>query len=763
MKKVTLLLTLICLSANNCFAQYNVGIGNGFSFDSFNQLSDLNGFAIFSVGIGQGHAQSSTTVELIPNVWKGTTSTNWSTASNWHYQYVPASNADIYFYSTPTNHAYLDQNRTVGSINNAQPNFSLHTNGFKLTLTDSIKQSNDATIDARSSGSTVEFAGLANQLIPANTFTNNEVNTLIINNSADVNLAGEMRVLNTITAISGRLNTVANLGTITYAGTAAQTIESGLFTSDIVYNLVADNANGVIQNSDFTIQNNFTINAAKFYQINPNKCLTVNGTVTNNAGANGLVIKAASNESNGTFIYPQNQTVNATVEFYSKAWWNKTDPEPTNRYKWQFFGSPVSSITAGPTFDGAYVRKHNEAGTGAGRSNEPVKRWLQLVNESEIIPFAGYEIVQEAPVTYSIKGTLVNSDFASGQLNYTSGAENPGMYIYANPYTASIDIANFRNADFGSETEHTIYIYNTGSLKDWTTANNLTGSSPGQYIATPIQHANYPELGLPRYIPSMQAFLIRKLNFDTNNLTNFTFNIPYSVVKAKNTLQLRAKQATQTHTNIEVNGSRFSDKVWLLTQNECSKDFDNGWDAQKLSGSILTPQLMIREKAVDFQINTVNDINDTYLAFQAGEDENYTLTFNHSNTSELYPKIYLIDIQENKTTDISNTGSSYSFSQKPTNTAETRFKIVTQLDNSTAITETKQATTIFVYNKNIVVDARNTNGGDLNIYDTNGKTLFTRKIQSTGIETIETNLQKGVYIVKFTSTQGVRIINAVIN
>lgn len=81
--------------------------------------------------------------------------------------------------------------------------------------------------------------------------------------------------------------------------------------------------------------------------------------------------------------------------------------------------------------------------------------------------------------------------------------ENPGMYIYANPYTAAIDIANFRNEDFGAETEHTIYIYNTGSLKDWTTANNLTGSSPGQYIATPIQHANYPGIGLPRYIPSM--------------------------------------------------------------------------------------------------------------------------------------------------------------------------------------------------------------------------------------------------------------------
>lgn len=763
MKKFTLLLTLICMSAFNSFAQYNVGIGNGFSFDSFNQLSDQSGFAIFSVGSGQGHSQNATTVDLIPNVWKGSTSTNWGTASNWHYQFVPASNADIYIHTTPLRHAYLDQNRTVGSIYNAQSNFTLQTNGYKLAITGSINLSNGATMDARSNGSTIEFSGTSMQLIPASTFTNNEVNALLINNASSVNLAGNIRILTSISASNGRLNTVTNLGTVTYAGTSTQTIESGIFTSDVVYNLTADNANGVIQNSDFSIQNNFTINSAKFYQINPNKCLTVNGSVTNSAGVDGLRIKAASNESNGSFIYPQGQTVNATVEFYSKAWWNKSDPVTSNIYKWQFFGSPVNSVTAAPTFDGAYVRKHNEAGTGAGKNNTPLKRWLQLINSSVITPFNGYEIVQQAPVTYSIKGALVNNNFTSGQLNYTTGAEDPGNYLFANPYTAAIDIANFRNEDFGAETEKTIYIYNTGSLSDWTNQNGARGSNAGQYIATPIQHANYPEIGLPRYIPSMQAFMIRKLNKDNTNLTNFTFNIPYTVIKAKNCDLLRSKKATQTYTSIEVCGSRYTDKTWLITQDECSKDFDNGWDAQKLVGSALTPQLMIRDKSTDFQINTVNDINNTYIAFKAGEDENYKLTFNHSNTSELYPKIYLIDIQENKTTDISNTGSTYSFVQKPASTAETRFKIVTQLDNATAIAENKQTSTMFVFNKNIVVDMRNTNEGVLNVFDSNGKTVLTRKIQSTEIETIKTNLQKGVYIVKLTSTQGVSIINAIIN
>lgn len=756
MKKVILLLTLIYLSAYNCFAQYNVGIANGFSSDSFNQLSDLSGFAIFSVGNGQGYTQSASTVDLIPNVWKGTQNSNWENSANWHYQYIPNIDSDIYISDieghAPLNHLVLNSDKEIGSLFSANSAWNIDLNGYKLAIKGTISSNNVSKIDARNSNSIITFAGSATQDFSSDVFVDSKLSNLIINNPAHVNLSGNLNLTDTIASNSGRLNTVTNTATLTYAGNAQQTIGSRIFHSDQVYNLVIDNENGVIQNGDFTIQNNFTINAAKRYQINTNNCLTVNGTVTNNANSGGLIIKAASGENNGSFIFPQGQTVNATVEFFSKASWDKSDPVSTNIYKWQYFGPPATQVIAMPTFDMSYVRQYNEAGKGAGTNNNPVKRWLQLSRSSILSPFAGYEIVQQNPCTYSISGTLVNRDYNSGPMNYTTGADYPGMYILSNPYTASIDIANFRSEDFGTETEKTIYQYSTGSLYQW--SQSSMGIGQGQYYAVPLEYAANEHMGLPRYISSMQGFMIRKLNPNTSNTENFTFKIPYNIVKVKNTTQQRIKAYENAYTSIEVSGSRFTDKVWLNTNEGCTNDFDNGFDAYKMSGSVLSPQIMMRENGKDYQINTLPCLNNATLAFKAGEDENYELVVSNHNTSQYYSTLYLIDLHEGITIDISGLKTTYSFSQQASSTPQERFRIVTQQDVSTSNNTQNHTAPIFVYHKNIVVDVRYTGKGILTLYNTEGKIVFKKEIESEHIENIKTSVVRGIYLVRFNADNG---------
>ena len=84
-------------------------------------------------------------------------------------------------------------------------------------------------------------------------------------------------------------------------------------------------------------------------------------------------------------------------------------------------------------------------------------------------------------------GKTINRDFNSGPLAKTSTSVvpdvlYPGQILLANPYTTAIDI---RQITFGSDVLQTIYMYNTGTFKQWTIGNqgNKLGSQPGQYTA----------------------------------------------------------------------------------------------------------------------------------------------------------------------------------------------------------------------------------------------------------------------------------------
>lgn len=556
----------------------------------------------------------------------------------------------------------------------------------------------------------------------------------------------------TITGVnaSNTIDAVSSHSTVKYGGDESQIIGLNHFLNNQIYNLVIDNSVGVIQNTDINVINDFTIATSKVYQINPEILLTVNGEVNNLSGVNGFIIKSNSAQANGSFIFPQGQQVAATVQFYSKASWNLAGGAG-GKYKWQYFGVPITKETmlkASPIFDGSYIRKYNEAGNGAGTSNVPVKRWLQLTGSSLLEPFVGYEIVQSGAKTYNIKGELVNSDYNSGALNYTIGADYPGQYIFSNPYVASIDI---KELVFGSETEASVYQYNTGSQNDWIANSGTYGSLAGQYTVSPQAIAG--EAGIPQYIPSMQGFLVQKLNDNALNLDNFTFNIPYNSVRVKNTTQQRAPKKEKTHMIIDIAGSRFSDKVWIFLNPNCSRDFDNGWDGRKMLGSSVAPQLCVRDFNNDLQISAIDDINNTILAFQPGEDSLYKLTFTHNLMDDFYSELYLIDLETSKFVDISESGSTYTFSTVSSGLLQERFKIVTYSGTTTSQFSLEDSDfEFFAYKQSLIIHNGSKKFGKLKIVDLTGEVLQTYQINDNPITHLKPGLKPGVYIVIWEST-----------
>ena len=688
--------------------------------------------------------------EVDMNRWKGTVDNQWNLIDNWTALTIPAADESIYFDDAAMNILTQDQDRSITSLYNNTA-YYVDLNGKKLTVKGDFYNQGATQIDASIANSNLELNGSAAQTIGPNLLLNNTVQTLTISNSLNVSLNSPLTVLNDITATAGRLDATTNTPAITYGGTAAQNLNGNAFTNNKLYDLVVDNSAGVSLASDLTVQNTLTINSTRLLTIPTQKSMNVFGTITNNAGVNGLVIKASPDgtTANGTLIFNNDAftPVPATVEMYSKASWNRT-AAADNRYKWQFIGVPVQSMTVNNNFSGAFIRKHNEPGTAALGNY-----WIQLQNGATLTSFTGYEIVQAAAKVYTFQGNLENQSQTNMVLSYTPEAKYPGQHIIGNSYTAAIDITQL---SFGTNTEASVYLYNTGTYNDWYTnsPNSVDPSStPGQYVVSTPGTAGSGSI--PSQIPSMAAYLV--IPMVTNTSTADTITIPYSAVAIKNTDLQRARAVSKIFTTIDVKGSRYSDRMWIFSNASCTRNFDNGWDGRKFLGSPYTPQLYAQEADGDYQIDAVDNINNTELAFMTGEDTNYTLTFTHDNYDLQYSgyDLFLLDLVDNTKTDITQSGSSYSFTAVKSATATKRFKIITSPKLATAVSNSVQnGLTVYTANKTIFVQNSTDQNGIVTITDLAGRVISNSRYEAHTLTGIPTQLNSGSYFVTVNSQKG---------
>lgn len=505
-------------------------------------------------------------------------------------------------------------------------------------------------------------------------------------------------------------------------------------------NLQVSNTGGITAKTDLLTTGNLTIAAASRLTIDTARSVAVTNTLNNLAGTAGIIIKANAMAVNGTLIFhnAESSPVQATVEMYSRANWTWVNGTRTN-LRWQFFGIPVRSIGVSPTFNGSYVRKYNEAGTGSGLTTD--KRWIQLQSTAVLTPIDGYQIVQESGKIYTIKGELVNKGFTR-KLSYTEGAEFPGQHILANPYTAAIDI---KNIEFGDSVEKVIYQYNTGSFEDWYNSAKVAGDSPGQYTSSTQNTAG--DYGIPAQIPSMQGFLVRALK----KSDHATLTIPYATSTSKNKerQRIQANTGEKVYTVIEAIGSRFSDRLWIYSNPECTRAFDNGWDGRKLLTSTPSPQIFAMEADGNYQINALDDISNTELGFKAGEDLIYTLRFKHMNMADTYPRLYLVDLADNNVTDISQDNSEYTFSAPQTTDPVKRFRIVTNPGITTG-TKLSEGSRLHIFNRgnSVFIDNKSATPGKLCIFDVTGHAVLETSFRQDTLTTVNTNLTPGTYILK---------------
>ena len=512
-------------------------------------------------------------------------------------------------------------------------------------------------------------------------------------------------------------------------------------TGDPAYGSVEDSPiiNGTCTLTSSNNVTNLTINSGKKLIINKAVEMRVDGTLVNSSGTTGILIKSRDNKddnsANGTLIFASG-TPQATVEMFSKAEWN-TSLAAGSKYKWQFFGIPVTSLTYSNAFSNCYVREWDESVTDFYdvwvRRNNGTS--LQLTSSSTLTAGLGYELVQEVQKKYTFAGTLVRTNF-SKTLPYTSSAYFKGQSILSNPYTAAMDITQLT---FGSNTVNAVYLYNTGTFNDWSLANGESqpGSGPGTYtVSTP---GSVGLEGVPTQIPSMQAFLV-KATASTGSVSYL-----YNNLLSNSELQ-RVKQTQKTGMKIDLIGTTYSDRMWMLVDDNCSSTFDNGFDGPKILGDESVSQLYGFGDDDIYQICAVNDLNESYLGVKPGLDTQFKLVFNHQNIDSKYTNLYLIDLLENRVIDITQTGTEYNFTSASTDNVK-RFKIVSTI---TDLQKPDGNSDLLIYNSgnDIVINNRSNQRGSLTIFDAMGRVVKTAEFDANKLSNLPVNLSNGTYIVK---------------
>ena len=255
----------------------------------------------------------------------------------------------------------------------------------------------------------------------------------------------------------------------------------------------------------------------------------------------------------------------------------------------------------------------------------------------------------------------------------------------------------------------------------------------------------------------MQGFLVKAMN---NN--NATFTIPKSSL-VTNILQQRVPQAFKTLdddraiTRIDIKSTHSADKMWIFTNPVCTQNYDNGWDGRKMLGDAKMTQLFAVESDGNYQINAVNDMNDTYLGFRPGEATEFKIKVTHQNISTNYSAAYLMDLTENKTIDITMSGTEYNFSAQPSSKITNRFKIITK---SNTHQNMKKNRDLILFRENEAVFVQNLSSlqGTLILYNLAGIALKCVQLRPLGITTVTTSdVKTGAYLINaFTDNDSIK-------
>jgi len=477
-------------------------------------------------------------------------------------------------------------------------------------------------------------------------------------------------------------------------------------------------------NGDVVTVASLTIESGGIVEIEPGKELTVSGTLTNNAGASGLVIKS---DATGTGSLITTSTPDATVERYiSQGTSSSTD------HMYHIVSAPVSGQ--------AVTLFTNDQLYGFFKYDEFHNVWINQSNptpytfETEFVVGRGYMVNFKTEQTPAFQGTLqsgtitFNSDGVQ-DITFTSTLPGWGWNLIGNPYASAINwdaISGWTQTNV----DNALYYREGGS---WVTYidgvpndQNLNIIPVGQGV---FVHANAASPGLAM----------------TND------------VRVHNS-QAYHKEVTvlENLLNISATGNGQTDHAYIHFRDGATPGFDSQYDAYKMfSDNDYYPQVYTlspdnTELSIDKR--TLPEQNTSIpVCFKSGLNGNYTISFSGIGSFAPGAKFLLEDKQTNLITDLKQQPSV----QFAYVTADDSQRFILHLEGMVGINEPlqDQPVSVYAFGDKLYIDShRKTGQVRVEVYNLTGQRIYGNNYSSCEALTVPLQGAQGFYIVKVMGT-----------
>ena len=424
-----------------------------------------------------------------------------------------------------------------------------------------------------------------------------------------------------------------------------------------------------------------TVNPNVTVTIAPNGGLTVGAGGVKGATTDNFIIKASTEgatKGQTGYIrispYTEQPMPKATMEMYSKAYFDMTADDRNNVGSWQYVGSPMAEAgtAANSIYKSSWIYNWNEA----------TAEWENNRKTLILKPFEGYCTSQykyPEGMLITNTGQLASNGNVVLNLTYTGDADTLRCNVFANSYAAPIDITQFTIGDFSEGVEATINLFNTGSKNNIADQVGKTDlDAPGQYIAIPVATAadlvaihNYPAI-----IPAMQGFFVNTTKAGTLalNYERLVWNADYTK-HANAPLRTKERSTTTGALCLSIEADGWRDNLYLLEAEDYDANYQNGYDARKMMNGELNI-FAVEEEDTYLAVDATHSLINTRVGVRTGAETAYTFTFANLRTQE---PIALMDNETEQIIPIAE-GATYTFFATPNTMITNRFVIVANED-----------------------------------------------------------------------------------
>lgn len=455
--------------------------------------------------------------------------------------------------------------------------------------------------------------------------------------------------------------------------------------------------------------NNLTINngSGRLLNINPGVSLTVKGTLDNNNGVGGLVLKS---DATGTgSLMHASDNVSATVQRYISG---TSDLEAK---KYHLVSVPINSDTyLSEVWLYSYLFTYLEASDTWFAWDVPTTNILNA-KEGAMVYYPNY-VGGTTSRTYNITGQLNNGDYSP-----TITTTGNGYNLVPNPYPSAIDWDLVTQTNVGAS----IWIFNPDT------------KSYGVYNGSGTN-------GVTNIIPVGQAFFV---NASGSGLT-FDNTVRLHDHKAF----MKAQKSVVDEFHMQVTGGEGSDELIVKLREDATLGKDNQYDATKFYSDLRVPQISsFTESNEDLlSINTVPfttgvvTIPVRFDLSTAGE-----VTFIGSGFESFGDvSVRLEDSKENRLVKLEE-APVYSF-QHETGDDPMRFKLhfvsTVGIDNPGGV----QGFGVYATNKKLYLQyPEGQNSGFASLFDVQGREVSRYRLTGSGSDAFSIPASNGVYVVRF--------------